>query len=120
MKPDFYLASSEGYGLDEPRRCYVLKQLCDENGAVFLLVRVDPPIVGQRFGMGGRDLDQLVLAPRHAGDSLSSVRRWPVFVHVGRMLASIETLDVIRASDWESFAWAEIYETEAGAREKTL
>jgi len=48
--PDFFLASSEGCGLEVPRRCYRIRRIFGRNGDDYLLVRVDPPIIGQRYG----------------------------------------------------------------------
>jgi hypothetical protein len=62
----------------------------------------------------------VVLAARHAGESLFPIQRWPVFVHVARPLVPIEARDVLHDDEMESIAWAEIYQTEGAARTKAL
>ena len=114
-EPDFFLASSEGYGLEQPRRCYRLRRILGRSGDDYLLVKVDPPIVGQRYGLGGRDIDHVVLATRHKGESLFPVSSWPVFVHVARLLREPREGDTMTRDDLEEIGWAEIYETEEDA-----
>lgn len=113
---DFFLASSEGYGLEEPRACSRLQRIPGRSGDDFLLVKVDPPITGQQYGLGAQDIDRLVLAVRHEGASLFSISSWPVFVHVARLLRCPREGDTLTTSDLEEIGWAEIYETEEDAR----
>lgn len=119
-KPDFYLASSEGYEMEEPRRGFAVRRLRGDSRDDYLLVRIEPPVIGQPFGLGDRDIDHVVLATRHAGESLFPIQRWPVFVHVARPLVPIEGRGVLHDDEMESIAWAEIYETEDAARAKAL
>ena len=121
MNPvNFYLASSEGYGMENPRRCTAIKRLRGEERDDYLLVTIDPPLIGQAFGLGGRDVDQVIVATRHRGESLFPIMRWPVFVHVARLLVTYEGQDVVRNDEMESIAWAELYSTEEAARTKAL
>jgi hypothetical protein len=114
--PDFFLASSEGYGLERPRRCYRLRRILGRTGDDYLLVKVAPPIIGQRYGLGGREIDRVILATRHEGESLFAIRSWPVFVHVARLLREPREGDTMTRDDLESIGWAEIYKTEEDAR----
>ena len=120
LEPDFYLASSEGYDLENPRRCFAIRRLRTHQRDDLLLVRIDPPLAGQKYGLGDRDVDHVVLAPRHRGQSLSPIRRWPLFCHVARLLTEFEGRDVIRADEVELIAWAAIYETEEAAFSKSM
>ena len=104
MPTDFYIASSEGYEMDSPRRCEVIKRLGGEDRDDYLLVGIDPPLNGQVFGLGGHDLDQVIVATRHQGESLFPITRWPVFVHVARLLVPYEGQDVVRNDELESIA----------------
>ena len=56
--PDFYLASSEWYEMETPRRGFVLKRLRGQDRDDYLLISIEPPLNGQNFGMGDRDLNQ--------------------------------------------------------------
>ena len=117
---DFYLASSEGYGLEAPRACSVIKRLCGEKRDDYVLVSIDPPLIGQVYGLGGRDIHHVIVATRHQGDSLFPIEEWPAFVHVARLLVPFEGQDAIRVDEMESIAWGELYETEEAARDKAM
>jgi hypothetical protein len=116
LKADFFIASSEGYGMSEPRACYSLRRLRTESRDDLLLIRIEPPLIGQQYGMGGRDVDTVFVAPRHKGTSLFPPHHWPIYVHVGRLLGSPDNPpDPLHRTDYEEIAWAELYETEATA-----
>lgn len=120
-EPDFYLASTEGYGMEEPRRCWRLKRIASAQRGDLLLVRIEPPLLGQRFDLGGKDVDLVLLAPRHDGASLFPVTTWPTYVHVARPLVDApETYERLGPGEMEVVAWAEIYPTEDDARMKVM
>jgi hypothetical protein len=120
--PDiFYMASSEGYGLEEPRKCTPITRIRYDKRDDLLLVRIEPGIDGQELGLGDRTLDVVALATRHRGDSLFPIHQWPVCVHVARILtADIEQIDFLSGDDIEAIAWAELYPTEEAARRKGM
>jgi len=117
-KADFYLSSSEGYGLETPRACYRVRSLGGRSTDDYLLVRIDPPIIGQPYGLGGKDIDMVILANRHSGTSLFPVSEWPLSVHVARIVNKLDQKQTIEENDIESIVWAEIYKTEEDAKEK--
>jgi hypothetical protein len=114
--PDFYLSSSEGYDLEEPRRCWIVKRVRTTTRDDLLLLRVDPPIIGQRYGLGGRDIDEVIVAPRHHGVSMFPVSEWPVYVHVARLIRD-EAHEPFQPGDLSIIAWAELHQTEVAARQ---
>lgn len=116
---DFYLASSEGYDLEEPRRCWRVKRLMSDHRDDLLLIRIDPPILGQPFGLGACDIDHVVVAAtRHVGASLFPPSEWPLYVHVLRLLNDDAAgRDRLREGEYESIAWAELYSSEEAARQ---
>ena len=119
--PDFFLASSEGYHMEEPRSCQRIKRLRSSNRDDLLLVKIEPPLIGQPFGLGARDIDTLIIATRHKGDSLFPIKEWPVFVHVARLLIeNPDNREQVSDNEFESIAWAELYATEAAARAKEM
>jgi hypothetical protein len=85
-EPDFNLASSEGYRLENPRGCKCIKRVRSDGRDDLLLIRVNPPLTGQPYRLGARDMDTLLVATRYEGDSLFPIKEWPVFVHVARLL----------------------------------
>ena len=116
--PDFYLTSTEGYGLEEIRRCWRERRIATPNRDDLLLVRVDPPLPSE---IGGAWPDRLIVASRHKGYSLFPVREWPGFVHVARLLEPEPALvDPVRANQYELIGWAEIYATEEAATAKRM
>jgi hypothetical protein len=120
MTTDFYLASSEGYSIESPRRCRAIKRIRGEHRDDYLLIEIDPPLIGQGFGLGERDIDQVIVATRHEGASLFPIKRWPVYVHVARLVVRYEGQDVVRNDEIESIAWAALYATEEAARAKDI
>jgi hypothetical protein len=106
--------------MEEPRRCFAVRRVRGDKRDDYLVVRIEPPVVGQPFGLGGQDIDHVILATRHVGESLFPIQRWPVFVHVARPLVPIEGRDMLHDGELESIAWAEIYQTEDAARAKAL
>jgi hypothetical protein len=115
--PDFYLASSEGYDLEGPRRCFQIKRLRGDVRDDYLLIHIDPPILGQKYGLGEKDICELIVATRHEGTSLFPIVDWPVYVHVARVLVdSPEEREVLHNIEFEEIAWAELYETEEKAQ----
>ena len=113
--PDFYLSSSEGYDLEEPRRCWIVRKFRTTQRSDLLLVELQPPIIGQKYGLGGRDIAQVVVASRHQGVSLIPISEWPAYVHVARIVGdSIE--EPLQDEDLQVIAWAELHQTEEAAR----
>lgn len=120
-EPDFYLASSEGYGLEKPRCSWRVKRMSTENRDDLLLIKVDPPLPGKSYGLETQDLNLVLVAPRHRGTSLFPIEEWPVFVHVARALIDHPELrDSLRQEEYELIAWAELYRTEEDARSKAM
>jgi len=121
--PDFYLASTESFALEAPRRCWRVKRLSTPQRDDLLLIKIDPPLSPDKYGLQGRDIQLLLVAPRHDGTSLFPVTKWPVYVHVARPLIEDEDLqnrDTILDADFKSLAWAELYQTAEDARLKVM
>lgn len=123
-KPDFYLASVEGSEsseLKEPRCCWRIKRLATDSRDDLLLIRIAPPLIGQSYGLGGRDIDLVLIAPRYQGQTLFPVSEWPAFVHVARpLIDDIENRDHLRDDEYELIVWAELYRTEKDALLKAM
>ena len=114
--PDFYLFSSEGYKLNDVfRACFKRKKLLGPHPDGYLLCDIDPPLIGQPFGLGSQDINKLILSVRHKGLSLHSIAKWPVYVNVARpLIANIENNENIKESDVELIGLAELYENKTG------
>jgi hypothetical protein len=115
--PDFFLTSSEGYGLEEVRACYKLKRLVNSHSDGYILCDIEPPIVGQSYGLGGQDINQVIVAHRHAEYTLFAINKWPAYVHVARLTCNIPNDKfTIAESDIETIGWAEIYDSLTAAK----
>lgn len=115
--PAFYLSSADIDPRLAPRRCYPVKRIRCGAQDDCLLIRIDPPLIGQRYGMGGRDIHQLIVAARLVGVSLLQIESWPVDVNIARPLVEHpERRDELRLDELETILWGELYPTEDEAR----
>ena len=116
IEPDFYLASTEGYGMEEPRRCWRIRRLATANRDDLLLIKINPPLLGQKYGLGDNDINFVVVATRHQGGSLFPINQWPVYVHVAILLMDYSTIvGILQDDQIKPIAWAELYLTEEDA-----
>ena len=112
--PDFYLVSSDGYGLEEPRSCWRIKRVTAEKRDDFLLVRVEPPvpILLERSSMS-----VVLLAAKWVDVSLFPITKWPTPVYVVRPLVpDPESRNRLLKNEYDLLAWALLYRTEHEAR----
>ena len=80
---EFCLHFIEGFAPEEPRHCFPVKPVSvGSYGEVDLLVKVDPPCSGRRYGPTDADVQYLLLCPTLMGHSLMPVSKWPLSVHV--------------------------------------
>jgi len=120
-RPDFYLASSEGYGMQNPRRAFRLKRIGGDHRDDYLLIRIDPPLIGQTYGLGGEDVYEVIVATRSLSESLFPIERWPAFVHVALPLVKDpSSREVIHDTELREIAWAELYRNEEDASAKAM
>jgi hypothetical protein len=121
-EPDFFLsAAGENEGLASPRACWEKARLKDQVRDDHMLIEIEPPVIGQNYGLGGKDITNLILSARHEGDSLFPVGEWPCHVYIARILddAITKTLTFTRGQV-EIIAWGMIFRTldEANAHAK--
>jgi hypothetical protein len=110
---DFYLsAAGEFEPLREPRACRALRRLRGHNRDDYLLIEIAPPLIGQYFELGSKDITLLVLSPKHPGTTLQSISEWPFHVYVSRLKSNQEPEgNSFTAEDIEFIAWASLYPT---------
>jgi hypothetical protein len=110
---DFFLGSSEHRDdWATARACRVMARPRMEDGAKCVLVGVDPPVIGQPFGLGDKDITSLILALRRKGSELEETVCRPVPVIIYRILRPGAGAEgVIRAPDIKLSAWGEVYPT---------
>ncbi len=61
--PDAYLTSGEEVFWSEPREARQLQPFDGSEPRGLLGLRLDPPAIGQSFGLGGRNIDLVVVTP---------------------------------------------------------
>jgi hypothetical protein len=115
--PDFFLSSAGEYKLlSEPRACWGKARLRDNLRDDYMLIEIEPPLMGQGFGLGGNDITKLIISTRHQGYTLYPITEWPSFVYVIRILdeAILKTL-FFSKDQVELIAWAMIFPTREAA-----
>ena len=119
QEPSFYLASTDSSPASAPRRCFIEEELV-VNGERdnYLRVRIEPAIIGQPYGLGDKDIEDVVLATRYAGSTLHPVNEWPMIVFVCRIVnQNIRHSGKASAKDLELILIGELYQTLAAAQE---
>ena len=112
-QPDFFLTSAgESTKLARPRACWIKGRLKDQMRDDHMLVEIEPPLVGQSYGLRDKDIANLILSSRHKGFSLFPIKEWPCYVYIARILddAIIETMSFTRGQV-EIIAWGVIFHT---------
>lgn len=113
MALEFVMASSETEPFASRRRCHVVKDLVSESRSDLLLVNIEPPVIGQAFGLGGVDISQVVVAPRLDGRGFGDLETcWPVPVYVLLLGAPVSDGSTVHDEDLSLVAWAEVYPVE--------
>ena len=117
----YYLSSMDSLSFEQTRECVFVRELHFASGKECFLVRVSPPVIGQGYGLGGQDIEYLVLASRHAGQPVDPIGASPCFVHIARPLNDgVCTKDTLETSDVEVIAWGEVYRTRRDAENHTI
>lgn len=115
---DFFLcAVAEVRGdLAIPRACWAKGRLRDNLRDDYMLIQVEPSIIGQEYGLGSKNIANVVISARYQSSSLFPVSEWPCDVYVARILdETIIKTSVIEEGEIELIAWGRIYRTLAEA-----
>ena len=111
QSPDFFLSCAGEYKpLTEPRACWVKARLRNANRDDYMLIEIDPALIGQSFGLADKNITQLIISARFEGYTLYPITRWPIPVYVSRILddAILATLFAKR-NQVELIAWGTIF-----------
>ena len=116
VNKEYYLSSLDSVSFEPTRKYSIVKMLAFTSGKKCMLVKVDPVVIGQPYGLGSQDIEHLVLTNRHEGEGLDPIRSFPCFVFITRPLFDVmEDRDVIEKEDLENLAWGELYRTKHDA-----
>ena len=115
--PDFYLSSTDTYGLETPRRVRRIKRIAIGKRDDALLAEIDPPIAASTSKESNTSI--VILATRHTGCSLFPLSKLPLSVHVAKPLVeNVQSRDHLELTEVRTIAWAELYKTEQDAVRK--
>ena len=96
------------------RACWIKGRLRDGGRDDYMLIDVEPPVVGQPFGLGDEDINQLIISTRHQGYTLFPVTEWSSSVYIARILdPSILETKSFSKDQVALIGWGEIFRTEA-------
>ncbi len=95
--PDFYFTAASELRNDSDlslvRECRNLGRIRSKFGSVdFMLVGVNPPIIGQAFGLGGVDIHRCAFMGRYSDSGMFPISEWPLRVNV-YYSSEIRTID---------------------------
>jgi hypothetical protein len=111
--PDFFLSCAGEYKpLSEPRACWAKARLRNAIRDDYMLIEINPALIGQSFGLADKNITQLIISTRLEGYTLYPITRWPVPVYVSRILdeAILATL-LLKENQVELIAWGMIFRT---------
>lgn len=109
----YFLSSLDSELLKQVRKCSFIDQVFFDSGKKCALARVEPPIIGQPFGIL-EDIDKIIITNRHEGEDVYDVVEFPCFVFV--CIPTVDTLSEIQTKDdLRILAWGELYRTYSDA-----
>lgn len=116
--PDFFMSTAGEYEpLAAPRACWSKARLSDDVRDDHMLIEIEPTLIGQSFGLGGMDINHLIISSRLQGQTLYPISEWPSFVYVARILDdAIFKSRAFTREQIELIAWGTLFRT----REKAL
>lgn len=107
----FFLSSLESYRFKPVRTCRMVREVVFDTGKVGMVVRLEPPVLGQEFN-SGVDLNRFVLSTRFVGESISPISSFPCFVHIALPIPGWnDTAETVSATDLQVVGWGELYRT---------
>jgi hypothetical protein len=111
---DFFLsAAGEMRGdLATPRACWAKRRLRDDVRDDYMLIEIEPPLLGQNYGLGSENITELIISTRLQGFSLFPIYHLPCEVYVARILDRKITLTMkFNGGQVELIGWATIFRT---------
>lgn len=108
-----YLSSYEYNDFEIPRKVlqYQKTKLNDRNA---LIIEVDKPLIGQKYGLLVKGVTKFYLINRVNEDAFEKLNKFPIDVHV-LIVKSPETVNPSSLSELQNIAWACLYDNEKDA-----
>lgn len=115
-RPDFFLDPTEDGDKREIRSCWARGRIRDTRGVEYLVAEISPPILGQKHGLGDRDISRVLLSPRLQGHGLFPITQWPEYVYVARVLdESALSSGIVLPDQIELIRWGIVHRVAADA-----
>ena len=112
----YFLSSLEDQSFENPRECILQKKIFFDTGKECFIACINPPQVGQIYGLGGEDIKYLFLSARHQGNDISDIQEFPCFVHILIPVnKDVLKKDVLAKEDFHHISWGELYRTKEDA-----
>lgn len=110
-KPDFYMVSSEWKPLHEPRECWIKDRFKSYSGNDLYLVQIKPSILYDEKIYGTIELNELIIASRHEGYTISEINEWPFYIYLATHSKKepFDGNELVDEGNLERIAWAELY-----------
>lgn len=107
---DFSLRFVEGFRVEKPRTCSIIREVIVQGTAEGLLIEVDPPLLGRDYGLDFDEISSLVISPRYADESFSPMSQLPVTVYVFIPLtAEVNSMNSFGKGELKKIAFGEVY-----------
>lgn len=105
-----FLSSLESTRFEPVRECTITRFLEFDTGKAAAVADINPVVIGQDFGLGGRDISTVILAARHAETSVDAIDKFPFFVFIAIPAKADMSLSTpIRQDDLQIIGWGELY-----------
>ncbi len=111
---NLYLSSYEYHDFASPRKILKYHKTVINKKNV-LIVDVDTPIIGQKYGLSGHDVIKIYLVNRVDESALIKLEKFPIDVHI-LIPKNIKSLEPSSMSQLQNIAWGCIYDNEIDAR----
>jgi len=115
----FYISSTDYYEFEEPRKIIKYEKHV-LNGLHCLIAWIDPPVLGQNYGWGERNIDKVILVPRFEEDALQQLKDFPIEVHVF-VPADLSNPEQVRPwKEMKNIGWVRLYKRFQDARQHKI
>lgn len=113
-----YLSSLESVRFEPVRKCQYVESLEFDTAKTGVLVRLEPGVSGQDFGISG-EITDFILTTRFEGATISPIDKFPCFVFIALPRKKYSAVQ-LRASDLRIVGWGELYRTLDDAENHTF
>jgi len=120
--PDFFLRSAETKEFEEIRSCKIKGQISYLDKTRGLWIEIDPSLIGQKYGLGDKDISDLILFPKFKNTGLFPISEWPFHVLVYRALDNdvYAKKKIENDQEIEMIVWASIFKNKESAENYQL